>query len=91
MATSTLLAIATQALLLEDDLGAAAVPGKSGSAETKASGAGVSGCLSRARTASCLVPPRVESERMFPGFAGRFARLLARANLVFVVILLCGI
>src|ERR1700731_1197178 len=45
------------------------------------------GCLSRARTASCLVPLRV----MFPGFAGCFARLLARANLVFLGVLLCDI
>src|SRR3989440_10706230 len=45
------------------------------------------GCLSRARTASCLVPPRVEPKGMVPGFAGLFARLLARANLVFVGIL----
>ena len=28
------------------------------------------GCLSRARTASCLVPLRVEPEGMIPGFAG---------------------
>ena len=49
------------------------------------------GCLSRARTASCLVPLRVEPEGMFEGFAGLFARLLARANLVFVGILLCDI
>ena len=49
------------------------------------------GCLSRARTASCLVPPRVEPEGMVPSFAGRFARLLARANLVFAGILLCDI
>jgi hypothetical protein len=38
-----------------------------------------------------LVPPRVEPEGMVPGFADRFARLLARANLVFVGILLCDI
>src|ERR1700720_1029696 len=49
------------------------------------------GCLSRARTASCLVPLRVELEGTFPGFAGLFARLLARANLVFVGILPCDI
>src|ERR1700731_4388600 len=49
------------------------------------------GCLSRARTASCLVPLRVEPKEMFEGFAGLFARLLARANLVFVGILLCDI
>jgi hypothetical protein len=49
------------------------------------------GCLSRARTASCLVPPRVEPEGMVPGFADPFARLLARANLVFVGFLLCDI
>src|SRR5450631_1239341 len=49
------------------------------------------GCLSRARIASCLVPPRVEPEGTFPGFAGLFAPLLARANLVFVGVLLCDI
>ena len=32
-------------------------------------------------------PPRVEPKGTFPGFAGLFARLLARANLVFVGIL----
>src|SRR6202045_1419905 len=47
------------------------------------------GCLSRARTASCLVPLRVEPEGMIPGFAGLFARRLARATLVFVGILPC--
>src|SRR5450631_1013526 len=49
------------------------------------------GCLSRARIASCLVPPRVEPEGMFLGFAGLFVRLFARANLVFVRMLLCDI
>jgi hypothetical protein len=38
-----------------------------------------------------LVPLRVELEGMFPGFAGLFVRLLARANLVFVRILPCDI
>src|SRR5438309_8837862 len=33
------------------------------------------GCLSRASTASCLVPPRVEPETIFRGFAGFLARL----------------
>src|ERR1700730_15835782 len=47
------------------------------------------GCLSRARTASCLVPPRVEPAGTFSGFEGLFARLLGRANLVFVGGLLC--
>src|ERR1019366_382975 len=42
------------------------------------------GCLSTARTATCLVSPRVEPEGMFPGFAGLFTRLLASANLVFL-------
>src|SRR6202048_2556001 len=46
------------------------------------------GCLSRARTASCLVKPRVEPEGMFPGFAGLFARLLAR-KLGLCGVLLC--
>src|ERR1700719_54883 len=49
------------------------------------------GCVSRTRTASCLVPLRVEPEGMVPGFAGRFVRLFARASLVFVGILLCDI
>jgi hypothetical protein len=49
------------------------------------------GCLSKARTASCLVPLRVEPKEMFPGFAGLFARLLARAILVFMGVLLCDI
>jgi hypothetical protein len=47
------------------------------------------GCLSMARTASCLVPPRVEPAGLFSGFEGLFARLLGRANLVFVGVLLC--
>src|SRR5580704_12974104 len=47
------------------------------------------GCLSKARTASCLVPLRVEPEGMVPGFAGLFVRLFARAILVFVGVLLC--
>jgi hypothetical protein len=41
--------------------------------------------------ASCLVSPRVEPKGTFEGFAGLFARLLARANVVFLGILLCGI
>jgi hypothetical protein len=49
------------------------------------------GCLSRARTASCLVPLRVEPKGMVPGFAGLFARLLARAILAVVGVLLCDI
>src|SRR5450759_2819156 len=49
------------------------------------------GCLSTARTASCLVSPRVEPKGMFPGFAGLFTRLLARANLVFPGVLPCDI
>src|SRR5450759_24892 len=50
-----------------------------------------SGCLSRARIASCLVPPRVEPDGMFLGFAGLFVRLFARANLVFVRMVLVDI
>jgi hypothetical protein len=39
-----------------------------------------------------LVPPRVEPKGMILGFfAGLFAGLLGRANLVFVGILLCDI
>jgi hypothetical protein len=38
-----------------------------------------------------LVSPRVEPKGTFEGFAGLFARLLARANVVFLGILLCGI
>jgi hypothetical protein len=37
------------------------------------------GCLSMARTASCLVPPRVEPAGLFSGFEGLFARLLGRS------------
>src|SRR5438094_10068888 len=39
------------------------------------------GCLRRPRTASCLVPPRVEPEATFFCFAGLFARI-AGATLV---------
>src|SRR5437773_10071925 len=46
------------------------------------------GCPSRARTASCLVPPRLEDEEVFLSFAGAFARLLARASLVLLAVLL---
>src|SRR5208282_377793 len=49
------------------------------------------GCLSRVRTASCLVPPRLEDEAVLPGFASLFARLLARASLVLLDVLLCDI
>jgi hypothetical protein len=49
------------------------------------------GCLSKVRTASCLVPLRFEPEEMFPGFAGLFAPLLARAKLAFMGVLLCDI
>src|SRR5271167_2820477 len=47
------------------------------------------GCLRRVSTACCLVPFRLEGEREFPSFAGRFA-LLARAGALFDV-LLCDI
>src|SRR5262249_51981397 len=47
------------------------------------------GCRSRARTASCLVPPPVEPVGLFGGFACLFALLFARAGLVFVWVLLC--
>src|SRR2546426_9633000 len=40
------------------------------------------GCLSRVRTASCLVTPWPEDEGLFAGLAGCFARPLARASLV---------
>src|SRR6516165_8196023 len=46
------------------------------------------GCLSRARTASCLVPPRVEPVGLFPGF---FAPRLARTSLVLLGALRCDI
>src|ERR1700735_3210849 len=49
------------------------------------------GCSRRARTASCLVPPRLEDGTVFLGFAGRFARFLARASVVLVGVLLCDI
>src|ERR1019366_8042959 len=49
------------------------------------------GCLSRARIASCLVPPRVEPGGTVLGLAGPFARLLARATSVFLGVLLSDI
>src|SRR5262245_19403187 len=49
------------------------------------------GCLSRARTASCLVPPRVEPEAMFPGLAGFFALSAARWRFVLLGALRCDI
>jgi len=49
------------------------------------------GCRSRVRTASCLVPPRVEPRGTVLGLTGPFARLLARATSVFPEVLLCGI
>jgi len=49
------------------------------------------GCLSRARTASCLVPPRVEAGGTVLGLTSPFARLLARENSVFLGVLLCDI
>jgi hypothetical protein len=49
------------------------------------------GCLSRARTASCLVPLRVEPKWPLPDFRGLFARFFVRAGLVFLEILLCDI
>src|SRR5580704_11442817 len=49
------------------------------------------GCLSKVRTASCLVAPRLEDVGVFPSFAGRFARLLARAGLALLDVLLCDI
>src|SRR5262245_29086860 len=48
------------------------------------------GCLSRARTASCLVPLRVEPAAVFPGFAGFFARLSC-ASFVLLGVLRCDI
>src|SRR5258706_15352901 len=47
-----------------------------------------SGFLSRARTASCLVPPRVEPVKLLPGF---FAPLLAREGFVLLGVLRCDI
>src|ERR1700741_4684670 len=49
------------------------------------------GSLSKASTASCLVPLAAEAEGMRSGFADLFATLLARAILVFVRVLLCDI
>ena len=48
-------------------------------------------CLSKVRTASCLVAPRLEDVGVFPSFAGRFARLLALAGLALLDVLLCDI
>src|SRR4051794_16457970 len=42
------------------------------------------GCRSRARTASCLVPPRTRCERVFSAFTGFFAPRLARESLPLV-------
>jgi hypothetical protein len=49
------------------------------------------GSLSKASTASCLVPLAVEAEGMRSGFADLFATLLARAILIFEELLLCDI
>jgi hypothetical protein len=43
----------------------------------------------RARTASCFVPLRVEPACLFRGFAGLFAPVLARTDLILVGVLLC--
>src|SRR5262245_51062584 len=48
------------------------------------------GCLSSVRTASCLVPLRVEPEEMFAAFAGFFTRL-ARASFILLGALRCDI
>src|ERR1700704_4091259 len=48
------------------------------------------GCLSRSRTFSCLVPPRVEPEADFPCFVGFFA-YLAGAAFVLLDVLRCDI
>src|SRR5215470_13313843 len=48
------------------------------------------GCLRRARTASCLVPARVEPDEMFLIFAG-FLAPLPRSSFVFLDVLLCNI
>jgi hypothetical protein len=49
------------------------------------------GCRSKARTASCFVPLRVEADGMRSGFADLFATLLAQAIFVFEGLLLCDI
>src|SRR5262249_870499 len=49
------------------------------------------GCPSRVRTASCLVPRRLEDDGVFTGFATLFSRPLARAGLVLLWVLLCHI
>src|SRR6201988_1920072 len=49
------------------------------------------GSLSKASTASCLVPLAVEADGILSGFADLFATLLARAILVFEGLLLCNI
>src|SRR5882724_1147803 len=48
------------------------------------------GCLSRPRTVSCLVPPRVEPEVTFFSFTGFFARL-AGATFALLGVLRCDI
>src|SRR5436190_19105725 len=47
------------------------------------------GCSSSARTAACLVSPRVEREGVFPVLTGFFVRLLVCACLVLLGVLLC--
>src|ERR1700740_539109 len=49
------------------------------------------GSLSKASTASCFVPLPVEAGGRCPGLADLFAKLLARAILVFEGLLLCAI
>src|SRR5271155_4187818 len=49
------------------------------------------GSLSRARTASCLVPLRREDDSVSPGFACRFTRFLVRAGLALFDVLPCDI
>jgi len=49
------------------------------------------GCLSRASTASCLVPLWLGEMGVFAAFTGRIARLLAREGLVLLDVLLCDI
>src|SRR5450631_210047 len=45
------------------------------------------GCLRRVRTASCLVPPRVEPGGTALGLVGPFTRFLTRATSVFLGVL----
>ena len=49
------------------------------------------GCRSKARTASCLVPPRAGADGMVGDLARKFVHVLACEDSVFLGALLCDI